>query len=94
MIEWHIKVHGRVQGVFFRQHTIEFVRRENLKITGYVKNMFSGHVELKVIGEQDQIEKLIDFLKVGPPSARVDNLEIESSNIEQNPYTDFIIKFD
>ena len=65
-------VHGRVQGVFFRS----FVERraEALKLTGYVRNLRDGTVEVRAEGERPQLEKLLEFLNVGYRPARVDNV--------------------
>jgi len=63
-------VHGRVQGVFFR----DFVSRRasELGLTGYVRNLPGGHsVEVQAEGEREQLEELIGYLKVGPPAAHV-----------------------
>ncbi len=63
-------VHGRVQGVFFR----DFVSRRasELGLTGYVRNLPGGQsVEVQAEGEREQLEELIGYLKVGPPAAHV-----------------------
>jgi len=62
-------VHGRVQGVFFRAFTTQ--RARELGLTGYVRNLPDGTVEVQVEGERNQLEKLVDHLKVGPPGAMV-----------------------
>ena len=63
-------VYGHVQGVYFR----DFVSRraKQLGLTGYVRNLPSGEaVEVNAEGERKQLEKLIGYLKVGPPAASV-----------------------
>lgn len=65
----HAYVYGRVQGVFFRSYVIEYARE--LGITGYVRNVVDGSVEVRGEGKRQHLEKLVDFLKEGPPSARV-----------------------
>jgi acylphosphatase len=62
-------VHGRVQGVFFRAYVEELAERLNL--TGYVCNRPGGVVEVIAEGEKPKLEKLVDYLKIGPPAARV-----------------------
>jgi acylphosphatase len=68
-------VYGYVQGVFFRA----FVSRqaEGLGLSGYVRNLPTGAVEVVAEGEKRQLEKLIGYLKVGPPSARVEKVVTE-----------------
>lgn len=65
-------VRGRVHGVFFR----DFVRRwaEQLKLTGYVRNLPDGTVEVRAEGERENLEKLVGYLKEGPPPARVEKV--------------------
>lgn len=71
-------VYGYVQGVFFR----DFVSRRavELGLTGYVRNLTSGEaVEVNAEGERKQLEKLIGYLKVGPPAAEVEKVVINWS---------------
>jgi len=68
-------VHGRVQGVFFRSF-VEGVA-EQLHLTGYVRNCPGGVVEVKAEGEKPKLEKLVDYLKTGPPAAKVDNVQVD-----------------
>jgi len=62
-----------VQGVFFR----DFTRTEAdyLGLTGWVKNLWDGRVEVVAEGEKEDLEKLFEKLKQGPPGARVKNVE-------------------
>jgi len=62
-------VYGSVQGVFFRDFVAR--RANELGLTGYVRNSPQGTVEVLAEGERKQLEKLIGYLKVGPPAARV-----------------------
>jgi acylphosphatase len=84
-------VFGHVQGVYFRA----FVARQarELSLTGYARNLrFREAVEVHAEGERGQLEKLIDYLKVGPPAARVDRVEIDWSEYSGN-YPDFSIRY-
>ena len=65
-------VSGRVQGVFFRA----FVSRQatELGLTGYVRNVPGGGVEVRAEGERIELNKLIEELKVGPPAALVEKV--------------------
>jgi acylphosphatase len=62
-------VRGRVQGVFFRA----FARRwaYQLKLNGYVRNLPNGDVEVVAEGEKPGLEKLLEYLKEGPPASQV-----------------------
>lgn len=70
----HVFVSGRVQGVFFRDHTQRWA--SSLGLTGSVRNVADGRVEVVAEGEKEKIESLIGKLKQGPHMAQVDNLEI------------------
>ncbi len=70
-----ILVQGRVQGVFFRDHTQKWA--SSLGICGWVKNLANGQVEILAEGERDRIEDLIGLVRKGPPLSRVENLDIE-----------------
>ncbi len=71
----HILVHGRVQGVFFRDHTQRWAT--SLGVFGWVKNLARGEVEILAEGEKERIEDLLRFVRKGPPLSRVENLDIE-----------------
>jgi len=72
---YHIIVNGRVQGVFYRSNTRGKALELGLK--GWVKNLPDGRVEIVVEGEEDQIKKLIQWCRVGPPLAVVRELMVE-----------------
>jgi acylphosphatase len=68
-------VRGRVQGVFFRGSVQ--ARADHLDLTGYVRNCQDGTVEVWAEGERYQLEKLSEYLYVGPPAARVESVDVE-----------------
>ncbi len=84
----HILVHGRVQGVFFRDHTQRWA--SSLGVYGWVKNLASGEVEILAEGEKERIEDLLGFVKKGPPLSRVESLDIEWT-VYKGDYKDFRI---
>jgi len=71
----HATVEGRVQGVSFRY----FVQEQALErgINGWVRNRWNGSVEVTVEGSRDKLEELLQVLRVGPPMARVTNVDFE-----------------
>ena len=60
----HAKVTGKVQGVFYRASTRDTARA--LGLTGWVKNMPDGSVELEAQGPEDKLEQLVIWLNQGP----------------------------
>ncbi len=86
----HIIVTGLVQGVGFRW----FVEREARKLclTGYVRNLYTGEVEVMVEGDRGMIEELIKVLRVGNRASRVVDVRVTWQKFE-NKYHDFRIAF-
>jgi acylphosphatase len=83
-------VYGRVQGVYFRY----FVRNVAIKLglNGYVRNLASGDaVGVEAEGDKQQLEKLVEQLKIGPPGAWVKRVETNWSDYS-GQFTDFGIK--
>ncbi len=74
-IRAHLLVSGIVQGVGYRYFV--FNRAINFGLVGYVKNIFSGEVEIEIEGDRSLIEEFIKEVKVGPRVAHVKNLKIE-----------------
>jgi acylphosphatase len=68
-----LRIRGRVQGVGFRW----FVCREarELGLSGRVKNLPDGSVEVLASGNPETLAKLRERLRQGPPSGRVEGIE-------------------
>jgi len=71
----HIFVSGRVQGVFFRVETRYEAMKRN--VAGWVRNTSGGRVEAIFEGEREDVEKLINFCRKGPPGARVTKIDVQ-----------------
>ncbi len=71
----HVWVSGRVQGVFFRATTAE--RARELGVRGWVRNLPDGRVEALACGDETAVERFLEFVRTGPPAARVDGVEVE-----------------
>ena len=69
-----VRVTGRVQGVFFRQSTVEMTRP--LGVSGWVRNLPDGSVEALFEGERALVERAVAWCRQGPPRARVDDLAV------------------
>ena len=78
----HVRIYGRVQGVFFRQSTYELAHK--YKITGYVRNRLNGFVEAVFEGDEANVRKIIEWSKNGPKFASVQGVEIVSTEIVPN----------
>ena len=74
MIRRRVRVHGLVQGVFFRDTTCR--RALAAGCAGWVRNNPDGTVEAVLEGEQDAVERLVAFCEEGPRGARVDRVDV------------------
>lgn len=82
----HALVDGRVQGVGFRMFVLDQARAFGL--TGWVRNKFDGRVEVLAEGSREQLDRLIEKLRMGPRSAFVEEL-IKEWQSATGEYKDF-----
>ena len=83
-------VRGRVQGVFFRAFVQTHANA--LGLTGYVRNLPSGEVEVRVEGDKRKLEELLQNLYMGPPSAKVENIEVSWGDYD-GAFSCFSVRF-
>lgn len=75
MARAHLFIRGKVQGVFFRQSMKEVATRNGVR--GWVRNRSDGRtVEAVLEGPRDAVLKVIEWARVGPPGARVEDVEV------------------
>jgi acylphosphatase len=86
----HVAVSGRVQGVYFRANTRE--RAQALGLSGWVRNLPDGRVEIVAEGEEERLSQFLSWVRVGPPAARVEQVEVEWS--EPRGERDFAVRRD
>lgn len=70
-------VSGAVQGVGFRYSAVG--EAEGLEISGFVRNLPDGSVEVELEGEPDEVERMLGWLRQGPPGARVAAVAVEDA---------------
>ncbi len=75
-----LRIRGQVQGVNLREAMR--LRADQLKVTGWVRNRFDGTVEAVVQGEAFAVDSLVEWARLGPPTARVDSVDVESAEGE------------
>ncbi|CAN5353035.1 acylphosphatase [soil metagenome] len=80
MIRRRVIVHGRVQGVFFRDSTKRQAQQRGVK--GWVTNRPDGRVEAVFEGDDDAVERLVAFTREGPRGAQVDRVEVSAETPE------------
>lgn len=85
-----VLISGLVQGVNFRRYTQMTARQ--LGVNGWVRNLPDGRLEGCFEGEAEAVGSLLDWCRSGPPSARVDNLEVREEPLGAE-FSDFSIKY-
>ena len=85
----HLKIRGRVQGVYYRALTVQ--EAQKLGLTGWVTNCADGSVEAVAEGTQATIESLIAWCRQGPAGARVDSVEVRWE-VFRNDFPGFVVK--
>jgi acylphosphatase len=85
-----IVVSGIVQGVNFRRYTQMTAR--SLGVAGWVRNLPDGRVEGCFEGERDGVDALVEWCRSGPPSGRVDSLDLVEEPYA-GEFTDFMIRY-
>ncbi|NYT61052.1 acylphosphatase [Alcaligenaceae bacterium] len=77
-----VQISGRVQGVGFRIATVRHAHM--LGVTGWVRNANDGSVEALLQGPHDQVDRMLSWLHVGPPNARVDEVSSHDAFTERH----------
>ena len=75
MIKKRFRIYGHVQGVGFRYFTWQYALK--IGVTGFVRNLADGSVEVVAVGSESQIEELDAWLQEGPRTAIVDDVFVE-----------------
>jgi acylphosphatase len=75
VIARRVTVHGRVQGVFFRDSTQREAERRG--VAGWVTNRDDGAVEAWFEGEPDAVEAMVDWAQSGPRKADVEGADVD-----------------
>ncbi|MGH9086126.1 MAG: acylphosphatase [Acidimicrobiales bacterium] len=74
LVRVHLIVTGRVQGVWYRQSCKEVAVAAG--VHGWVRNTADGRVEAVLEGERDAVDAVIGWMRVGPPHAVVDDVQL------------------
>ena len=82
-----VHVSGKVQGVFFRASTQQ--QAIALGLTGYVRNLVDGDVEVVACGEKEPLDELLTWLHNGPKPAEVH--KVQTKDIEWQQHSHFSI---
>ncbi len=73
----HVRLTGRVQGVFFRDWTQQTATQ--LGLSGWIRNVRDGSVEAVFSGPADKVDAMLSKCWEGPPAAHVENQEVSET---------------
>lgn len=90
MSQLYIKIFGGVQGVGFRYSAR--TKALELRLTGYVRNLADGSVEILAQGEKANLEEFLDWTQAGPRFARIDKVEHTWTKLTKS-FSDFEIRY-
>ncbi len=79
-ISRRVVVHGRVQGVFFRDSVRERARAHG--VSGWIRNRSDGAVEAVLEGRPDNVERVVRFCRTGPRQALVERIDVTDEEPE------------
>jgi acylphosphatase len=82
-----VRVHGRVQGVFFRDACSSEARARG--VVGWVRNDDDGTVTAHFEGSLDAVEAMVDWCRSGSPRAQV--REVEQRDVDPEGHRDFTV---
>jgi acylphosphatase len=77
-----LRIHGRVQGVGYRESMRQQANR--LGLTGWVRNRRDGTVEALVCGRAEQVDLMVDWAKQGPRYALVERVVATEAEIAES----------
>lgn len=84
---FNIKIQGLVQGVFFRQTAKEIA--DNLSLKGFCRNESGGRVYCEAEGEEENLERFLEWCQQGPPLAKVEKTSIKEDKMKN--FKDFTV---
>ncbi len=88
---------GDVQGVAFRSFVVRFVQSQCLDVSGYVRNLSDGSVEVLAQGENVSLEELRHHCSQGPRRACVTRVDVEKRELFSKPgetiYQGFAVRY-
>jgi acylphosphatase len=86
----HVFVTGKVQGVYYRQNTMETAKAN--VVTGWVRNLPDSRVEAVLEGDDSSVKRVVEWCKKGPPKAEVENVDA-SFETYTGEFSDFTISY-
>ena len=85
-----VTIAGWVQGVFFRSETRRVANAYG--VTGWVRNLEDGRVEAVFEGDEESVNRLVEFCRKGPSAARVDSVDVSWERYSGS-FDDFLVRY-
>lgn len=89
MIGCHCLINGHVQGVGYRMAARQ--QAKSLGLTGWVRNLSDGRVEMWLEGDEHYVEEMLDWAHQGPRFAGVTKIDKQHQSATEQ-YQDFIVR--
>ncbi len=83
----HLLIKGEVQGVFYRATAKEIA--DKLRVTGWIKNKWDGNVEALATGDEESLQKFIEWCRQGPKKAEVTDVIVTKK--EETTFNNFSV---
>ncbi len=83
----HLLIKGEVQGVFYRATAKEIA--DKLGVTGWIKNKWDGNVEALAAGDEESLQKFIEWCRQGPKKAEVTDVIVTKK--EETTFNNFSV---
>ena len=80
MKHYKIKITGRVQGIGLRFSAMQIAYRFDVK--GYVQNLKDGSVYIEAEGEEENIDRFLQWCRTGPLGARIANTDFTEGEVK------------
>jgi acylphosphatase len=90
VVRAHLRIYGRVQGVFFRANMRDVALKYGVK--GWVMNREDGSVEAVLEGDEESVRKVIEWAHRGPPLAIVEKVDVKWEDYK-GEFRDFRIRY-
>ena len=79
----HVRIEGRVQGVWYRGWVVDEARARGL--SGWVRNCRDGSVEAVFAGPEAEVRDMVELCRAGPPAARVGAVTESKAAVPTDP---------
>ncbi|HEX3715709.1 MAG TPA: acylphosphatase [Trebonia sp.] len=80
MVRRRLLISGRVQGVFFRDTCRRLAGQYG--VNGWVRNLADGRVEAVFEGPAEDVARLVEWSRDGPPAAAVEDVRVQAETPE------------